>query len=155
MALDAQILLSILAHESSSGDISRTLRATPATYSISLADGTGDNQAQVVWSDSRTHGGSNDILDTSSLADDRGTVSFTTFKAIYIRNTHASNTLVAASISIGQTGISLPSAVSIAPGGALLVCAPGAVGRPSFAITISGPSGTTYDIVLIGEGTVT
>jgi len=43
MALNAQITLSILAHETSSGDLSRTLRATPANYALSLGDGTGAN----------------------------------------------------------------------------------------------------------------
>ena len=45
MALNAQIMLSILAHETSAGDMSKTLRATPATYSASLSDGTAAYQA--------------------------------------------------------------------------------------------------------------
>ena len=71
MALSAQINLLLMAHETSSGDLSRTLRATPASYSLAIADGTGDNQAQVVWSASRTATTSNDDLMLSALADTR------------------------------------------------------------------------------------
>ena len=88
MPINAQVLLSILSHESTSGDISQTLRVTPATYSLSLGDGTGANQAQVAWSDAGTiAAGADDILNVAGLTDDRGTVAFTAVKLIYIRNT--------------------------------------------------------------------
>ena len=86
MALNAQIALSILAHETSIGDLSRTLRATPANYALSLTDGTGANQAQVVWSDSRTATTSNDDLTLWNLSDTRDgasvTVAFTQIKLV-------------------------------------------------------------------------
>ena len=76
MPINAQVLLSVLSHESTSGDISQTLRVTPATYALSLGDGTGANQAQVAWSDSRTFpAGGEDSFAIRSLTDDRGTVS--------------------------------------------------------------------------------
>ena len=87
MALSAQVSLSILAHETSSGDLSRTLRATPATYSVVLSDGTAAYQAQVVWSDARTLAGSSETLNLASLADTRDgasvTVTLTAVKAAY------------------------------------------------------------------------
>jgi hypothetical protein len=165
MALNAQILLSILAHESSSGDISQTLRATPATYSLTLGNGTGANQAQVAWSDVRTAGESPDDLDLTSLSDDRGTVSFSAIKAAYLRNTHASNQVDirgGAAIENSWTGFAYADEsgadLVVLPGGAAFVSAPTAGGiavSPAYKILrlVANP-GTTYEIILIGEGTV-
>jgi hypothetical protein len=161
MPLNAQILLSVLAHETANGDISRTLRATPATYALALTDGTGENQAQVVWSDSRTASQFTSTIDLEALQDDRGTVSMTAIKALYVRNTGA--------VAVNWNGgswvggpLSAPSdcLVSIPAGGAMLFVAPTAGGYPVTGspntIDVDTPSGsTTYDIILIGEGTVT
>lgn len=161
MALDAQILLSILAHESSSGDISRTLRATPASYSLTLSDGTGANQAQVVWSDSRTATTTPDTLSRFTLTDVRSgataSILLDALKLLYIWNKSSS-----VSINASATGWAvLPSSPHrIRPGGVLLITAPGqdgyAPGGMGDSITIStGAASADYDIILIGEGTVT
>lgn len=151
MALTAQITLSILAHETSSGDISRTLRATPVSYALSLADGTGANQAQVVWSDSRTLSGSSETLTPASLSDTRDgaavTVTLTAIKAAYIKNTHASIGLTAAGGPFGS-GYSVPA------GGAAVHADPTAAGLSASGITVTASAGAAYDIVLIGEGSV-
>lgn len=149
MALDAQILLSLIAHESSSGDISRTMRATPAGYSLTLTDGTGAAQAQVVWSDARTLAGSTDALDASSLTDDRGTVSLTALKAVYIRNTSTA-TLTATPSAAAAFG----GTYHIRAGGAAVSVASDAAGMAAGTLTVAGSAGQTYDIVLIGEGSV-
>lgn len=155
MALDAQILLSILAHESSSEDISRTLRATPASYSLTLGDGTGANQAQVVWSDARTIS-AEETLTTTALSDDRGSVAFSAIKAVYIKNTHATIDIDARSSLFGQSAIGIPSLVRVRPGGILFSVDPTAQGRGAPSITVSPSStGGTYEIIVIGEGTVT
>lgn len=151
MALNAQIQLSILAHETSSGDISRTLRATPVSYAATLADGTGANQAQVVWSDSRTLAGASETIDPASLADTRDgaavTVAMTAVKVAYLKNTHASISLTAAGGPFG-------SGSTVQPGGAVALVSPTAGGLSAAAITVTGSAGGTYDIVLIGEGSV-
>jgi hypothetical protein len=169
MALNAQILLSILAHETSSGDISQTLRATPATYSLTLGNGTGANQAQVVWSDSRTiPGGSQDTVPLRTLTDDRGSVSFTAVKAMYIRNTSQSSIQLALGDALQEAWTSGPGyavdgnnygETNIAAGGCLFFSDPTAGGavvpQSEATIYINGASGLTYEIILIGEGTVT
>lgn len=151
MALNAQVQLSILAHETSNGDISRTLRATPVSYAMSLSDGTGASQAQVVWSDSRTLAGASESLDPASLSDTRDgaavTVTMTAVKVAYLRNTHASISLTAAGGPFG-------SGVTVQPGGVAAVASPTAGGLSAAAITATGSAGATYDIVLIGEGSV-
>jgi hypothetical protein len=177
MALNAQILVSIIAHESSGDGIAQTLRATPATYALALTDGTGANQAQLVWSDSRTATNDGDVLDLTALADDRGTVSFTAIKAVYVRNTGAVALLLNrhsfdngnvtpanswASMLEYDAGVCEDAAPAIAvpAGGAFAITAPGGSGYPvsssSRNLAVAAPgSSTTYDIVLIGEGTVT
>lgn len=180
MALDAQILLSILSHESSSGDISRTLRVTPASYSLVLSDGTGANQAQVAWSDAGVipAGGYNDI-DLQGIADDRGTVSFSAIKSFFVRNTTPDSTETATDnlIFIGTTSEfpytkpsdfwipapmssdSLGSGFYVTPGGIVFFTAPQQGGysvTPSTKVVrIAGGAGATYEILLIGTGTIT
>ena len=151
MALNAQILLSILAHETSSGDISQTLRATPATYSVTLGDGTGANQAQVVWSDSRTLAGPSSTLNASSLTDDRGTVSITAIKGMYFRN---SSTAALTLTPLGSAD-AFGGSQYVQPGGVVVTVAPGASGMLAGSAAVTGSAGQTFDIILIGEGTVT
>jgi hypothetical protein len=167
MALNAQIMLSILAHETSAGDLSRTLRATPASYALSLGDGTGANQAQIVWSASRTATTSNDDIGLKSIPDTRDgapvVVAFSNIKLVYVRNTSASGTLKIG----GATGFTAPACLPIivplelAPGGCYLYSSPGAdgpstgIGTEAVARFAAVSGSCTYDIVLIGEGTVT
>jgi hypothetical protein len=150
MALDAQILLSILAHETSSGDISQTLRATPATYSLSLTNGTGANQAQVVWSDTRTLSGSSETLNASSLTDDRGSVALAALKAVYVKNSSTA-TLTFTPASAAAFG----GTQHVRAGGAALAVAADATGMAAGNLVVAGSAGQTYEIILIGEGTVT
>jgi hypothetical protein len=165
MPLNAQVLLSILAHETSSGDISQTLRATPATYSLSLTNGTGANQAQVVWSDSRTLPlAADDTPDIRALTDDRGTVSFSAVKLIYIKNTGAValNLIGNGDWNTGPQKLPDTSNYEIPAGGVWLATNPTAAGWAATGvskwITITNQSSSTatsYEIIIIGEGTVT
>lgn len=152
MSLSANIGLSILAHESSAGDISRTLRVTPAAYTAVLSDGVGASQAQVVWSDSRTLAGSSEALNLASLADTRDgaavSVAITAAKAVYVRNSHAS-------VSLTFAGAPFPAGgVAVAPGGAMALVDPTAAGAATGTVTVTGSAGATYDIVFIGKGSV-
>jgi len=167
MALNAQIMLSILAHETSAGDLSRTLRATPASYALSLTDGTGANQAQVVWSDSRTATTSDDDLPLKTLPDTRDgaavVVAFSNIKLVYVRNTSASSTLAIGGVSsiTAFAGLPINVPLQIAPGGCYFFSTPGAdgatagVGIEAVARFAAVSGSCTYDIVLIGEGSVT
>jgi len=159
MALNAQILLSILAHESDNGDISQSLRATPATYALALTDGTGANQAQVVWSDAGTATLAGVTLSLTALPTviegAAATVNLSSgMKCIYLRNKGIQ------SIAISSANVSgLPSSgLSVRAGGAMVLVA---TTPSSYAATSLGPSITLagndvdYDIILIGEGTVT
>jgi hypothetical protein len=168
MALTAQIALSILAHETSSGDLSRTLRATPANYAIRLTDGTGANQAQVVWSDARTATTSNDDLTLWSLADTRDgaavTVAVTQIKLVYVKNTSTTQDLRIGGVSglDAFAGLPINLSLTLSPGGCYLFSAPTDNGvsvtasASASAARFSAASGScTYEVLFIGEGTVT
>ena len=164
MALDAQVLLSILSHESSAGDISRTLRVTPASYSLALSDGTGANQAQVAWGDSGSIDQAGDITpNLAALTDDRGTVAFSSIKLIYIRNTGAAsiNLIGNGDWDAGPQKLPDASNYEIPPGGVWLATNPSAAGwsvGPSneYLTMMNGNESiaATYEILLIGEGTI-
>lgn len=151
MALTAQIALSILAHETSNGDLSRSLRATPANYATTLTDGTGAGQAQAAWSGVRTLSGSSAVLNLSSLADVRdgaaATVTLTAVKAVYVRN--------AGTTSLTFAGAPFPAGgLVVAAGAVAVLCDPSAAGMAAASVTVTGTTGGSYEIVLIGEGSV-
>jgi hypothetical protein len=151
MSLDAQILLSLVAHESQEGAIARSLRATPATYSLTLADGTGEAQAQVAWSASRTLAGASETLNAAALTDERGAVSLSALKAVYVKNASTVTLTVTPSGSASAFG----GTHHIRPGGVAVAVAPDATGMPAGEAVVAGAAGAAYDIILIGEGTVT
>lgn len=165
MPLSAQIALSMIAHESSSGDLSSQMRVTPAVCGVLLADGDGANRAQVAWSAQRVIGVSEvDDIVFSSMQDDRGSVSFSSVKAWYIKNTSSGDV---GDIVVGsdQSDDTVPASawtgwargLAIPAGGAIALVAPSAVGLPvgpANVIRVSGNNGATYDLMLIGEGTV-
>lgn len=159
MPLNAQILLSVVAHESSSGDISRQMRVTPASYAATLTNGTGANQAQVAWSDSATVIEGDDYSFTfANLADDRGTVTLTALKAVYMRN--AGTAAVVVEPYLWGSG-PFAGNIDLLPGAAFVFVAPTAAG---WATTGSGASilvsntnsgiDVPVEVVLVGEGAI-
>jgi hypothetical protein len=151
MALNAQISVNILAHETSDAGLSRTLRATPAAYAVALSDGTGANNAQVAWSATRTLAASSENLNLAALADSRGgspaTVTLTAVKAVYVRNKGTS--------SLAFAGAPFPSSGQTVQAGAVAMqCDPSAGGMAASGVTVTGTVGGSYEIVLLGEGSV-
>lgn len=161
MALSAQLSLSVVAHETSSGDLSKQVRVTPAVYASLLSDGTGANQSQVAFSAAASI---QDNFDNgyafSSMADDRGTVSMTAVKVIYFKNTGS------VSLDLGKSGnwtlgpFTAERGCIVPPGGCVVLVAPTAAGwstsEAGATILVFNDAATagSYDIVLIGEGTV-
>jgi hypothetical protein len=151
MAFSAQVSLSILAHEASSSDLSQTLRVTPASYAISVTNGTSANQSQVAWSDNRTLSGSPQALNLSALPDVRdgvnATVTLTAVKLWYVRNRGAS--------SIALAGAPFPAGgITVAAGAAAMQSDPSAAGMAATGVTVTGSNGGSYDILLVGNGSV-
>lgn len=156
MSLSAEILCRIVGIETDTADIAKNTRVTKADYFLALTDGTAANQAQVIYSDARVCAGT-DTLQLSSLPDTRDgaavTISFTAVKVLYVRNTHATNSLNV----LGNAPVS--SSANVRPGGMLLLVCPddtgnalGLGGATSHFITAT--AGTTYEIVIVGEGSI-
>jgi len=147
MSLSAEILCRIVGIETDTADIARNTRVTKADYFLALTDGTAANQAQVIYSDSVTSGGT-DTFQLSSLSDTRDgaavTIAFTATKVLFIENTHASNTLTVTGAYAG----------SVPPGGVLLCTNPTAAGTTAASLYVASTVGTTYKIVIVGEGSI-
>lgn len=147
MSLSAEVFFSIVAVETDTADIARNSRVTKAEYFKALTDGGGADQAQIVWSDSRVSGGT-DTLQLSSLSDSRDgasvSVVFSAVKTLYVRNTGSTHTLTLSGSFSG----------SVAPGGVLIVVNPTAAGASASSLLVSSTAGATYDIVVVGEGSI-
>lgn len=151
MALNAQVNLSLLAHETSGGDLSSTIRVTPASYAAAIGDGAGANQAQVVWSGSRTLSGASETLNLAALPSVRdgvtATVTITAVKALYVRNTGTA--------SLSFAGAPFPaSGQTVAAGAVAVQCDPSAAGMAASGVTVTGSAAGAYQMVLIGEGSI-
>ena len=161
MSLSASVLLSLLVNETDTGDISREVRTTAFEYFLPLTNGTGVNQATLAWSTA----GEVDPLEDSYLNDagfvfdddERGLVTFTAIKVVYLKNTGTGN--------IEWYGGERPNGptsggnLTITPGGLFVIVAPDAAGWPTagstFALTNPTAAVQSYDFLLIGEGTIT
>jgi hypothetical protein len=147
VSLSAEVFFSIVAVETDTADIARNSRVTRADYFQALTEGTAANQAQIVWSDSRVSGGS-DTLQLDNLSDTRDgasvSVVFSAVKTIYVRNTGSTHTLT-------LTG---SFSASVAPGGVFAVVNPSAAGASASTLSVTSAVGATYDIVVVGEGTI-
>lgn len=151
MPLTAQVTLSIVAHESSAGDLSSTLRATPAAYAETLTDGVGAGKSQVAWSSVRTMAATTETVTPAALADTRSgaaaTVSLTAIKAVYAKNTGSG--------SLSFAGGPFPAGgQTVASGAVVAHIDASASGLAATGITVTGASGRSYELLLIGEGTV-
>ena len=162
MSIEGRINVDCLFHDKGTSDLSSSIRVASATYSLPIADGTGANQAQVTWTNTATNdGGTADELVVQSLSDDRGTVSLTAVKAIYIRNKSATNSLrVEANNWTSLDSTLLPFNLVLQAGAVCVYTNPTATGwttTASSALSILASTegqSVEYDILLVGEGSV-
>jgi predicted methyltransferase len=104
----------------------------------------------MVWSDSRTLASGSESLALTSLSDTRDgaavTLNFSAVKAVVVKNTHPTLTV---------TFSGAFTAWPLKPGGMVAIVDPSADGVTGNTLSVSGGNGVTYDIIVIGEGTVT
>jgi hypothetical protein len=130
---------------------------------IDLADGTGADQANRIWHDTRTvNASSSDDIDLTAVLTDAfgATLTFARIKALLIRAAAGNGDV----LNVGGDAAALvgwvadaSDIVKVRPGGLLLLAAPDATAYASTATTadilqIANPDdeAATYDIVLIG-----
>lgn len=157
------IALQINSQQTSSTDLSSAIDTLIKTYTCALAPGTGDGQANTVWSDTITlaASGTADLDFAASLTSSFGaTLTFTKIKAIIVAALAANtnNVVVSRPAANGLVIFSAASdAVSILPGGLFVLTAP----KAGIAVTAAtgdlltftnsaGTTGVTYDVIVVG-----
>lgn len=155
------VVSSTLVNKLDLSNIADIIGDTGYRYNQALANGKGSGKAQAHWHDRRTLAESaSEDLDLSALPGPHGTVSFTALKVIIVR---VATETAGAKISVGPASATPFAEVSatLGPNGIL------PVGNPVDGWTVTantndllkvantGTGPVTYDIVLIGEGSIT
>jgi hypothetical protein len=163
--LTSKLTLSIVAAQIAALDLESPEADLTKSYVDSFANGTGANQAQEMFSDSRTITGSGtDNLDLSGTLLDplNVTVAFTGVKAIVFRNTGTVQIRVGKKVTNGFAGPFDQTAGALGhivePGGTYFVSNPSAAGWAVVAATGDqlsvenlSASAAAYDVILIGK----
>jgi hypothetical protein len=161
MGLEANVGLTIVAHESDTEALADVFRVTSVNYAQSFTDGTGANQAQLCWGITATCGTSAVQYDMNSLPSDRGNMTVTATKVCYVRNLSSDNHLRAGGVE-GPTAYGpLPAAtpITVHEDSVYLVSASDADGYATNGIATLAKFSTTagtaaFQFIIIGEGTL-
>lgn len=162
MTLEADILFWIVANETDAGDYAKDVRTTKIEDYARLTDGTGNNQAQIAWSDKRAAAsGQYDYVDTSSLTDERGTIVVQAIKIIYLKNTGANaitfdGNAQDAWSTLFRTEEGSAQSFTLQPGTTAIFSRPASGTLGGGVLAAFSPSGAiSYDIMIIARGTIT
>lgn len=165
-SLAAKLVLSLLAQIDNPIDVGSV--SYPVNFSVNQAftDGVGQDQAQKIWTDTRTLGPSaNDDLDLNGvLLDQFGVaISLTKIKALIVKAAAVNvNDVVIGAAAANQVASifgAVTERVKVKPGGTVCLIAPDATGYAVVAATAdilriaNGAAGTSvdYTIILIGS----
>jgi hypothetical protein len=164
VTLNANILFSLVANETDAGDYAKDVRTTKVEDFIEFTDGTGARQAQVVWSNKGTVSPSQNLLlnplqGMSGLADERGSVNLSSIKAVFFKNAGSVTVVISFQDFLSGPPFGLGE-VSLKEGASAFfydVSADGVAtaGGSLYVSNSSSLSSAAYEIVLIGEGTIT
>lgn len=159
--LTATIKAAIAYKKTGAPDLGQASAAYDGHADIQVDNGTGNNQADLVFSDQRTlTASSTETLDLSSLVGPLGeAVAFAKIKAILIKASpnNTNSVIVGAAGSnpfLGPLGGTTPT-LTIPPGGEILLAAPKAGWAVSTAVNLklansSSGSSVIYDIIITG-----
>ena len=163
MALYTDLTLKLVATLTASGDLGTPNYPIDNTTRFIWSTGTGTDQADKMFSDTRTLGASatEDLDLAASLADGLGgTITFVKLKALIVKAASANTNNVVVSRPAAN-GVPLFAAVSdaipVLPGGVFAWVSPGAgitvTPATGDLVTITNSAGTTsvnYDVIIIG-----
>ena len=167
MALSARVTAQIEVTQTNFLDLGTGSTKLAAAVALSLANGTGNNQADLVWSDTRTLSASaTENLDLAgSLADAYGaTITFAKIKAIIV-TAAAGNTndvIIGNAASNGFTGPfgGATHTVQVKAGGVFLIAHPGTgwtvtagTGDILKMANSAGTTSVTYSVIILGTST--
>jgi hypothetical protein len=161
MGLEANVGLTIVAHESATEALADVFRVTSVNYAQSFTDGTGANQAQVCWGITATCGTSAVQYDMASLPSASGGVTVTATKVCYVRNLSSDKHIVLG----GLSSLNVPppynvfptlSSMTVREDGVFLSTAGDEVGFDNTSARIAAiqtTAGTAaFQFIIIGEG---
>lgn len=144
-------------------DLGNVSYSLAQTYTTRFANGTDAEQAQIIFTDTRSTSGNDDLDLAGGLVDAFGnTLTFTNVKVLCVKASDENTT----NVVLGGEGTNEFSSflgddtdkVVIPPGGMFLITNPGATGFVVTAGTadllrVAASSGTvSYDVIIIGEG---
>jgi hypothetical protein len=161
-------VVSVIGSQTNAKDLSTPQSDVVEKYEFNFSDGTGADQAQVIFEDSRTLAGTtSESLDLAGgLAHDLGgSITFTAAKVIIVKaaDDNTGNLRVGAGVSNAFQGFFGASAVGVLvpPGGAIALIDPSATGEAVtggtgdlLRIENLGAGAATYEIIIAGEGSV-
>lgn len=165
MALTSNVSVSLTATQTTALDLGTATFAPALNAALALASGTGADQADKIWTDTRTLTASatEDLDLAGTLTDAFGaTVTFVKVKAIVVSAAAANtNDVVVGGASATQLGIFSDASdkVPVKPGGFFVLAAPGAAGLCTVGAgstdllkvaNSAGSTGVTYSIAVIG-----
>ncbi len=163
--LSASLKAAITALYAGSPDVGTLKQELTYSATASLANGTGANQADTLWTDTRTLAASaTDELDLSGVLTDAfgNVLTFTKIKALLIEadDANVNDVLVGGAASNAWAAMfgDATDVIRVKPGGFNMVVAPGAAGLAVTAGTgdklklanSAGSTGVTFTIVLLG-----
>jgi len=142
-------------------DLDTVLDTLNVNTGVSWTFGTGANQANLLWHDSRSTddtGETINVYDGGSETDAfGGDLTMEAIKLLYVKNTHATLTLKVGGASSAAIGIfsDTTDIIEIPPGGFFLWCCPTAAGivtttNKNLKIASKSSGTITYDIVALG-----
>ena len=166
-ALSLQVVGKLIGSLSNALDLSTPADPLSVDFSTTFANGTGANQGNMWWHDTRTLGASaSENIDLAgSLVSAFGTtITFTSIKVLYVKASSANNSANNVNVARGSSNgfvlfLAASDGFSLAPGAWALFVDPNANGWAVTAgtgdiLTITNSAGTnsvTYDIFIAGE----
>lgn len=161
MSISASITLDIKASEVTTSPGLRFSIATADAFSPEISEGNDLDQIEVAYTLTQTAASNaTATISAMSLYDERGTVSFSAVKLIYLKNRGPGTAYVGGSLPFADG-----DEMELSPGAVTLVCDPSATGFPvdtggtafsTFTFRAAVDSETcAVDLILLGEGSVT
>ena len=163
MSLTAKLNLLLNIEHTKAMDLNTLRDAMNLTRGVSLANGSGANQADAVFHDTRTLADAAtetlDVHDGTLVNAFGDTLTLTKLKAIYIKNNSADANLLIGGAVATQLGLfnDVSDVLKLPPGGDFFMTAPGSAGIDvstnsdlKIAHDGTGMSSLTYDIIIVG-----
>lgn len=159
LSVTASIKCNVTGSETLTAELASGPLSAALAFAQSFANGTGANNINEWWTDSRTLAISTPVtLTLSALTDGLGrNIPFTKIRLLLVKNNGTANLLVGGATAPVALFADASDIIKVPPGGMLLIVAPGAAGIPVTVTTADGlkldPGATAcpVEIIILGE----